>query len=469
TCQKDTGPQADEHVLPLNDEEAVVDRGGTRSILKTHFEKEDLEGHRTLFIGVHVPLGGRKSHRRHRHRGHKHRKRDRERDSGLEDGRESPSFDTPSQRVQFILGTEDDDEEHIPHDLFTELDEICWREGEDAEWRETARWLKFEEDVEDGGERWSKPYVATLSLHSLFELRSCILNGTVLLDMHANTLEEIADMVLDQQVSSGQLNEDVRHRVHEALMKQHHHQNQKKLTNRIPIVRSFADIGKKQSEPNSMDKNAGQVVSPQSAPACVENKNDVSRENSTVDFSKVDLHFMKKIPPGAEASNILVGELEFLDRTVVAFVRLSPAVLLQGLAEVPIPTRFLFILLGPLGKGQQYHEIGRSIATLMTDEVFHDVAYKAKDRNDLVSGIDEFLDQVTVLPPGEWDPSIRIEPPKNVPSQEKRKIPAVPNGTAAHGEAEPHGGHSGPELERTGRSPISGIFASPEFFHRFCC
>ncbi|KAM5326298.1 sodium-driven chloride bicarbonate exchanger isoform 4-T4 [Glossophaga mutica] len=434
-----------------NDEEAVVDRGGTRSILKTHFEKEDLEGHRTLFIGVHVPLGGRKSHRRHRHRGHKHRKRDRERDSGLDDGRESPSFDTPSQRVQFILGTEDDDEEHIPHDLFTELDEICWREGEDAEWRETARWLKFEEDVEDGGERWSKPYVATLSLHSLFELRSCILNGTVLLDMHANTLEEIADMVLDQQVSSGQLNEDVRHRVHEALMKQHHHQNQKKLTNRIPIVRSFADIGKKQSEPNSMDKNAGQVVSPQSAPASVENKNDVSRENSTVDFSKVDLHFMKKIPPGAEASNILVGELEFLDRTIVAFVRLSPAVLLQGLAEVPIPTRFLFILLGPLGKGQQYHEIGRSIATLMTDEVFHDVAYKAKDRNDLVSGIDEFLDQVTVLPPGEWDPSIRIEPPKNVPSQEKRKIPAVPNGTAAHGEAEPHGGHSGPELQRTGR------------------
>uniref|UniRef100_A0A8C3DT77 Anion exchange protein n=1 Tax=Corvus moneduloides TaxID=1196302 RepID=A0A8C3DT77_CORMO len=448
---QDQGAQMEPLLPTRNDEEAVVDRGGTRSILKTHFEKEDLEGHRTLFIGVHVPLGGRKSHRRHRHRGHKHRKRDRERDSGLEDGRESPPFDTPSQRVQFILGTEDDDEEHIPHDLFTELDEICWREGEDAEWRETARWLKFEEDVEDGGERWSKPYVATLSLHSLFELRSCILNGTVLLDMRANSIEEIADMILDQQVGSGQLSEDVRHRVHEALLKQHHHQNQKKLSNRIPIVRSFADIGKKQSEPHSMDKNAGQIVSPQATPACIENKNDVSRENSTVDFSKVDLHFMKKIPPGAEASNILVGELEFLDRAVVAFVRLSPAVLLTGLAEVPIPTRFLFILLGPLGKGQQYHEIGRSIATLMTDEVFHDVAYKAKDRNDLVSGIDEFLDQVTVLPPGEWDPTIRIEPPKNVPSQEKRKIPGVPNGTAAHGEAEHPGGHSGPELQRTGK------------------
>ncbi|GAA6080288.1 sodium bicarbonate cotransporter 3 isoform X1, partial [Tachysurus ichikawai] len=129
------------------------------------------------------------------------------------------------------------------------------------------------------------------------------------------------------------------------------------------------------------------------------------------------MNFMKKIPPGAEASNVLVGEVDFLDRPIIAFIRLSPAVLLTGLTEVPVPTRFLFLLLGPFGKGSQYHEIGRSIATLMTDEIFHDVAYKAKDRNDLLSGIDEFLDQVTVLPPGEWDPTIRIEPPKNVPSQ----------------------------------------------------
>lgn len=54
---------------------------------------------------------------------------------------------------------------------------------------------------------------------------------------------------------------------------------------------------------------------------------------------QVDMHFMKKIPEGAEASNVLVGELDFLERPIVAFVRLSPAVLLTGLTEVPIPTR----------------------------------------------------------------------------------------------------------------------------------
>lgn len=34
--------------------------------------------------------------------------------------------------------------------------------------------------------------MATLSLHSLFELRSCLINGTVLLDMRANSIEEIS-------------------------------------------------------------------------------------------------------------------------------------------------------------------------------------------------------------------------------------------------------------------------------------
>lgn len=57
---------------------------------------------------------------------------------------------------------------------------------------------------------------------------------------------------------------------------------------------------------------------------------------------------------------------------------------------------------------------------MFTMKVFHDIAYKAKDRQDLLAGIDEFLDEVIVLPPGEWDPAIRIEPPKSLPSSDKR-------------------------------------------------
>ncbi|XP_069634022.1 electroneutral sodium bicarbonate exchanger 1-like [Haliaeetus albicilla] len=428
-----------------HDEEAVIDRGRRSNAVSICYEKEELEGHRTLYVGAWMPLV-RQSHRHHRRHSQKHREGEREKDSApTEQGYHCKSHRSPSQRVQFILRTKED-EQHVPHHLFSELDEICVKEGRDAEWKETARWLKFEEDVEDGGERWSKPYVGTLSLHSLSELRSCISNGSVLLDICANSIEEIADMILAQQEQSTEFDEHMRAQVREVLLRKHHHQN-KKTTNLLPAVCSFADVSKRQSDLHLLYKPA-QTITPCPSPTAAEAKDGVNPESRAMDLSKAELHFMKKIPTGAEASNVLVGELDFLHQPIVAFVRLSPAVLLSGMTEVPIPTRFLFVLLGPEGKAHQYHEIGRSMATIMTDEVFRDVAYKAKNGADLVAGIDEFLDQVTVLPPGEWDPSIRIEPPKNVPSQEKRKMPGALDDGASHSMLEKH---CGPELQRTGR------------------
>ena len=69
-------------------------------------------------------------------------------------------------------------------------------------------------------------------------------------------------------------------------------------------------------------------------------------------FFKLNLQgntpFLKKIPAGAEASNVLVGEVDFLEKPISAFIRLSNAFVLGDLTEVPVPTRFIFILLGPV-------------------------------------------------------------------------------------------------------------------------
>jgi hypothetical protein len=78
---------------------------------------------------------------------------------------------------------------------------------------------------------------------------------------------------------------------------------------------------------------------------------------------------MRKIPQNAEASNVLIGEVDFLDKQLNAFVRLSKSLVLGDLTEVPVPTRFIFVLLGPSGNLARYREIGRSIATLMSDDV----------------------------------------------------------------------------------------------------
>lgn len=59
----------------------------------------------------------------------------------------------------------------------------------------------------------------------------------------------VADMVLDHQEASHELDDSVRVRVREALLKRHHHQNEKKK-NLIPIVRSITEGTRKQSEPH---------------------------------------------------------------------------------------------------------------------------------------------------------------------------------------------------------------------------
>ncbi|XP_074188296.1 electrogenic sodium bicarbonate cotransporter 4 isoform X4 [Rhinolophus sinicus] len=331
-----------------------------------------------------------------------------------------------AEQLQDILGEEDE----APNPtLFTEMDTLQ-HDGDQMEWKESARWIKFEEKVEEGGERWSKPHVATLSLHSLFELRTCLQTGTVLLDLDSGSLPQIIDDVIEKQIEDGLLRPELRERVSYVLLRKHRHQTKK------PIHRSLVDIGKSVSSTSnrsparspaavpSLHRSTEDLRMRQSASygrlchAQSRSMNDISRTPSTDQRKN---KFMKKIPKDSEASNVLVGEVDFLDQPFIAFVRLIQSAMLGGVTEVPVPTRFLFILLGPSGRAKSYTEIGRAIATLMVDDLFSYVAYKARNRDDLIAGIDEFLDEVIVLPPGEWDPNIRIEPPKKVPSADKRK------------------------------------------------
>ncbi|CAF0834824.1 unnamed protein product [Adineta ricciae] len=414
------------------------------------------------------------------------------------EGTDSTLIENPSARVQFLLGDEDqddDDEEHKPHDLFIELNELV-TDGEktneagdsvDQGWKETARWVKFEEDVESGG-RWSKPHVATLSLHSLLELRNFISKGSIILDMHAEQLPTIVDMILDDMIANNLLISEKRAVVRNALLLKHVHQHEKEfhrhlhsqeMKKPLPFTRSLAEFSRNRSQKDvtitSVDQMAPTATSAASASAITASAHQTSSHNIKVGTgeqskprlteteegtaslltaesrAKINLHFMKKVPPNAEATNVLVGAVDFLQTPIYAFVRLWKGVMLPDLIEVPLPTRFLFILLGPCNEHLRYHEVGRSIATLMADEIFHDVAYRARNRDDLLAGIDDFLDHVTVLPPGEWDPKTRIEPPKSVPNKEDRLDRTKINGVTQMVEMEHHEHELDPSLIRTGR------------------
>ncbi|KAM4731182.1 anion exchange protein 3 [Anableps anableps] len=295
------------------------------------------------------------------------------------------------------------------HELFVELNELIVEKDHEMRWKERARWIKFEEDVEEETDRWGKPHVASLSFRSLLELRRTITHGAVLLDLEQNTLPGIAHLVVETMIISDQIRAEDRPSVLRALLLKHSHPSD--LKHRFHRHQSSASLH------GSFNHNH---VRETSLPLVTEENDDKGpvydpKQDVFVSLFKSlhplppehhpaaarSLKLLAKIPKDAEAVLVLVGCVEFLDQPAMAFVRLSEAVVLESVLEVPVPVRFLFVLLGPSQSNVDYHEIGRSFATLMSEKNFHEVAYFADDRQDLLNGINEFLDCSIVIPPSD--------------------------------------------------------------------
>ncbi|XP_053327020.1 anion exchange protein 3 [Spea bombifrons] len=277
-----------------------------------------------------------------------------------------------------------------PHEVFVELNELVCDGVQEMQWKETARWIKFEEDVEQDTSRWGKPHIASLSFRSLLELRKTIAHGAVLLDLDQTTLPGIAQMVVESMVVSEQIRAIDRANVLRSLLLKHSHPNDGR------------DSHHPRNNPTASAGNHAIPGSPPKDPQVPQDPDNKQKATSCPEGHRVKhWKLMEKIPDNAEATVVLVGCVEFLAHPAMAFVRLNEAVLLESVLEVPIPVRFLFLLLGPTQSNMDYHEIGRSISTLMSDKVFHEAAYMAAERHDLLNAINEFLDCSMVLPPCE--------------------------------------------------------------------
>ncbi|KAI5640896.1 HCO3- transporter family domain-containing protein [Phthorimaea operculella] len=355
--------------------------------------------------------------------------------------------------------------DHSPHAVFVQLDELLSGADGEAEWQETARWIKYEEDVEEGSERWGRPHVASLSFHSLLNLRRCLETGVVLLDLDEKDLPGVAYRVVESMVDGGLIEEDDKPVVMRSLLLRHKHVHEDR-----GFRFSISAAGRKHSSYTSLqslwleDGAAGAGGARCSMnrsledgkwmiyrtliylELLMENLSEAKRRRSSAALGLGASRFggdgearkkssaavldarelehltaaaaqtsqdevrrpqnesiMRRIPGDAEATTVLVGAVGFLEQPTIAFVRLAQGIYMPSITEVPVPVRFMFVLLGPAGADLDYHEVGRSISTLMANPAFHDIAYKADDRRELLSAINDFLDDSIVLPPGDWD------------------------------------------------------------------
>ncbi|XP_036616085.1 anion exchange protein 2 isoform X1 [Trichosurus vulpecula] len=368
---------------------------------------------------------------------------------------------------------------HQPHEVFVELNELLLDKNQEPQWRETARWIKFEEDVEEETDRWGKPHVASLSFRSLLELRRTLAHGAVLLDLDQQTLPGVAHQVVEQMVISDQIKAEDRANVLRALLLKHSHPSDEKDFS-FPRNISAGSLGSLLGHHHGQGAESDPHVTEPLIGGVPETRLEVEKERElppaappagiTRSKSKHELKLLEKIPENAEATVVLVGCVEFLSRPTMAFVRLREAAELDAVLEVPVPVRFLFLLLGPSSANMDYHEIGRSISTLMSDKQFHEAAYLADEREDLLTAINAFLDCSVVLPPSEVQGEELLRSVAHFQRQMLKKReeqgrllptgaglePKSPQDKALLQMAEASGGVDDDPLRRTGR-PFGGL------------
>ncbi|XP_056900280.1 solute carrier family 4 member 1b (Diego blood group) isoform X1 [Takifugu flavidus] len=221
-------------------------------------------------------------------------------------------------------------------------------------WQETGRWGGYEECFDPQSGVWASSHISYLTFKSLIQLRRTMNTGVTIFDCEEKSLESIAEKMVSEMVSKKEIRPKDRDGVLKSLLQNPSH-----------------------SDPESQALTDG------------------------VDLHKFSVKERRDESEHVEASMVLVGALDFLERPTVVFVRLKESAELGSALEAPMPVRFVFVLVGPSSADMDYHETGRAMAALLADKVFNQAALQAKTARELTEAVADFMDCSIVIPPTE--------------------------------------------------------------------
>ncbi|KAM7371683.1 hypothetical protein PAMP_008898 [Pampus punctatissimus] len=230
-------------------------------------------------------------------------------------------------------------------------------------WQETGRWVGYEENFNSATGQWGSSHVSYLTFKSLIQLRKTMSTGAFIFDVNAGSLSAVAEKVVDELLSNNEIRASDRDALLRALL-------MRRSQSQGPVVTPSGDI---QMQTFSVTKR---------------------REGSD----------------NMEASIVLSGVLDILEKPVVAFVRLSDSVVMESVLESPVPVRFVFVLVGPSQSEIDYSEIGRAMGALMADWVFCLEAFLAQTNKDVTNAVADFMDCSIVIPPTEIQEQGMLKP-----------------------------------------------------------
>lgn len=241
---------------------------------------------------------------------------------------------------------------------YVELNEL-----QGSTWQETSRWVGYEENYNPSTGKWDQSHVSYLTFKSLIQLRKTMSRGAVLFDLSAGSLSSIAEKVVDELLNKDEIRSGDRDALLRALL----------------MKRS---------------QSGGPVITP----------------SGEIEMQTFSVTKKRDCSDNMEASIVLSGVLDFLQKPVVAFVRLRDSVVMESTLESSVPVRFVFMLVGPSQSGIDYTESGRAMGALMADWVFCLEAYLAETDKDLTNAIADFMECSIVIPPTEIQDMAMLEP-----------------------------------------------------------
>ncbi|CAG5897328.1 unnamed protein product [Menidia menidia] len=230
-------------------------------------------------------------------------------------------------------------------------------------WQETSRWVGYEENFDPASGKWGSSHVSYLAFKSLIQVRRTLSTGAIIFDMSASSLSSVAEKMVDELLNKNEIRASDREGLLRALL-------MRRSQSGGPVVTPAGDI---QMQTFSVTKK---------------------RESSD----------------NMEASVILTGALDFLQKPVVAFVRLADSIVIESVLESAVPIRFVFMMVGPSDAGVNYSESGRAMGALMADWVFCLEVFLAQTEKDVTNAIADFMDCSIVIPPTEIQDKVMLEP-----------------------------------------------------------
>ncbi|XP_042247883.1 solute carrier family 4 member 1a (Diego blood group) [Thunnus maccoyii] len=241
---------------------------------------------------------------------------------------------------------------------YVELNEL-----QGSTWQETGRWMGYEENLNLRTGKWGSSHVSYLTFKSLIQLRKLMSTGAFIFDLNASSLSAVAEKVADELLKKNEIRADDRDALLRALL-------MRRSQAGGPVVTASGDI----------EMQAFSVT-----------KKRDSSDNM-------------------EASIVLSGALDLLEKPVVSFVRLSDSVVMESALEIAVPVRYVFVLVGPSQSEIDYTETGRAMGALMADWVFSLEAFLAQNEKDLTNAVADFMDCSIVIPPTEIQEQGMLEP-----------------------------------------------------------